>query len=576
MTIDVAHPGPAAATIDHSRTLPRRPWRPWTTPWSAIREQVYKGSGTESDPYVVDWLPNDVEDPYNYSVSYKWTCTLIAATGTLAVTMGSSSLSGAIHGIKADFPGYNNMVYIMVTGIYLGGFVLGPFLWAPASEVYGRRMVYVVTMAPFTVLCAGLCGAQNVTALLVLRFLAGTFGCSSMTNAGGLISDMFRAKDRGLAMGVFGAMPWLGPALGPIVGGFLSPISWRWAGAVVAIFAGVLALLHLVYLPETYAPVLLRQRANTLSRETGQVYRCVYDAAKPFSTRELIKTQLKVPFILLFTEPIVFVLSLYLACIFSILYLQFTSFPIVFQGERHWSPGISSLSFLGTSIGCNVALLYMVFWGNPAYAKSLKQRGYLPPEARLPSAISGALLIPIGLFIFAWTCSPTRIPWIISILATVPFGAGMVLVFLACTNYLVDAYLHTAASVLGASTVTRSIMAVILPLFTVDMYDALGVNWASSVCAFISLAFTPVPFLLIAYGPRIRRMTKHGREADEHGLAIAATRAASIAAHPEAGNVDVDEKWGTIGEDVRTPIQELDNPIMPSAATSTTSSNKEE
>lgn len=79
---------------------------------------------------------------------------------------------------------------------------------------------------------------------------------------------------------------------------------------MVALFAGVLALLHLAFLPETYAPVLLRQRANALSAETGLVYRCVYDASKPFSTRELIKTQLKVPFILLFTEPIVFVLSL--------------------------------------------------------------------------------------------------------------------------------------------------------------------------------------------------------------------------------------------------------------------------
>lgn len=77
MTIDAAHPGAAATPVDHSRTLPVRPWRRWTTPWSAIRGHAYKGSGTEIDPFVVDWLPNDVEDPYNYSVGYKWTCTLI-------------------------------------------------------------------------------------------------------------------------------------------------------------------------------------------------------------------------------------------------------------------------------------------------------------------------------------------------------------------------------------------------------------------------------------------------------------------------------------------------------------------
>lgn len=95
--------------------------------------------------------------------------------------------------------------------------------------------------------------------------------------------------------------------------------------------------------------------------------------------------------------------------------------------------------------------------------------------------------------IFAWTCYPIRIHWIVPLLATVPYGAGMVLVFLSVLNYLVDAYLPTAASVIAGGTVLRSLIGVILPLFTVDMYDALGVNWASALCAFITLIFTPVP-----------------------------------------------------------------------------------
>lgn len=135
---------------------------------------------------------------------------------------------------------------------------------------------------------------------------------------------MFEAKDRGLAMGVFGAMPWLGPSVGPIVsvsgirsceanvqvGGFLSPHSWRWAAAVVAVFSLILMVLHLLVLPETYAPVLLRRRAHALSLATDKAFRSEQDAAKPFCSRELIKHQLRVPYILMFTEPIVFILSL--------------------------------------------------------------------------------------------------------------------------------------------------------------------------------------------------------------------------------------------------------------------------
>lgn len=89
-----------------------------------------------------------------------------------------------------------------------------------------------------------------------------------------------------------------------------------------------------------------------------------------------------------------FVLTASLACTFGILYMQFTSFPIVFQGARHWSPGVSSLAFLGTSLGCNLALIYMVFWGNPAYSRKLQAAGYLSPEARLPAAVVGALFLP--------------------------------------------------------------------------------------------------------------------------------------------------------------------------------------
>jgi hypothetical protein len=74
--------------------------------------------------------------------------------------------------------------------------------------------------------------------------------------------------------------------------------------------------------------------------------------------------------------------------------MQFTSFPMVFQQVRGWSPGIASLSFMGTSIGCNIGLAYMIFVGNPAYVKRLRQEGYMAPETRLPSACVGAVLMP--------------------------------------------------------------------------------------------------------------------------------------------------------------------------------------
>jgi MFS family permease len=82
------------------------------------------------------------------------------------------------------------------------------------SELYGRQVLFIGTYAMLTAFNAGAAGAPNIQSLLILRFFAGAFGSSPLTNAGGVIADMFPASQRGLAMSVFAAAPFLGPTLG--------------------------------------------------------------------------------------------------------------------------------------------------------------------------------------------------------------------------------------------------------------------------------------------------------------------------------------------------------------------------
>jgi len=224
--------------------------------------------------------------------------------------------------------------------------------------------------------------------------------------------------------------------------------------------------------------------------------------------------------------------------VFAILYMQFTSFPIVFQQYRGWSPGEGSLAFIGIAVGSNSALAWIIFFGNPAYSRKLSREGHLPPEERLNSAIVGAIILPIGLFIFAWTCVPAKIHWIVPILACVPYGMGIVLVFLAVSNYLVDAYLPNAASVMAGGTVMRSILGVgeysspksrlrqssrcSRSTFIAQwgqtglrVYSPLsGSSSSLRQCKhFCSTKLTRS--LLKIYGRKIRRLTKPGREADD-------------------------------------------------------------
>jgi hypothetical protein len=152
----------------------------------------------------------------------------------------------------------------------------------------------------------------------------------------------------------------------------------------------------------------------------------------------------------------------------------------------------------------------------------------LPPEARLPPAIVGAFALPIGLFWFAWTNYPS-VHFMASISAGVPFGFGMLLVFLALMNYLIDTYLIYAASVLAANSVLRSLFGAVfrksflyswhqlifefVALFTTQMFHNLGIHWAASIPAFLALLCLPMPYIFWKYGSVIRSWSKYSSEA---------------------------------------------------------------
>lgn len=494
----------------------------------SVARYPYPGSGTEEDPFVVTWLPNDPRNPMNFSALKKWSITVLVSMVTLAVALVSSAYSGGTKQIIAEF-GVSQEVVILGVSLFVLGFAIGPLMWAPLSEIYGRRHIFTVTYMFLTAFNAGAAGAQNIWTLIILRFFAGAFGSSPFGNGGGTISDMFAAKDRGIAISLFAAAPFLGPTIGPVVGGFLAAGGgWRWVEGLLAAFSGLLWLCVIFLLPETYAPVLLRRRAAKLSKMSGKVYRSNLDIQRgPIPKVKTLTTALSRPWILLFREPIVLLLSTYMAIIYGTLYMLFAAYPIVFQEVRGWSEGIGGLAFMGVLVGMVLALLYTIP-ENMRYKKKCSQTtDRLAPEVRLPPAMVGGVSLPIGLFWFAWTNSPS-VHWMASVAAGAPFGFGMVLVFLSVFNYLIDSYTIFAASVLAANTALRSLFGMAFPLFTTYMYQNLGIHWASSIPAFLSLVCVPFPFILYKYGAQIRQRCTFAAEADAFMSQLAAKNQAVI------------------------------------------------
>ena len=359
---------------------------------------------------------------------------MLVAVATLAVAFVSSAYSGGADSVIKEFQ-TSQEIFTLGLSLFVLGFAIGPLLWAPLSELFGRQLLFVTTYGALTAFNAGAAGVRSISGLIVLRFFAGAFGSSPLTNAGGVIADMFPARERGLAMSLFAAAPFMGPVLGPIVGGFVGEtIGWRWVEGLMAIFTGALWITGSLLIPETYSPVLLRKRAQQLSKETGKVYKSQGDVDQgPMSFGHVFKTSLSRPWILLFREPIVLLLSIYMAIIYGTLYMLFSAFPIVYQQNRGWTPGIGGLAFLGVMVGMIGAVAYAA-WDSKRYAKiSDKYKGFAPPEARLPMCMVGGIAVPVGLFWFAWTNYPS-INFMASIAAGVPFGFGMVLIFLGIMN----------------------------------------------------------------------------------------------------------------------------------------------
>lgn len=179
-------------------------------------------------------------------------------------------------------------------------------------------------------------------------------------------------------------------------------LSWRWTFWLMLILSSINTAFCIIFLQETYAPVLLARKAAALEKETGQRYRpAVYD---PTSLPHRIYRAIQRPLRILFLQPIVFIMAVYMALIYGTLYLLFTTFPLVFQNNYGFSAGTTGLTYLGIGIGFLLAILFGIPQIDKQYRRlTAKNNGIPMPEFRMPVANVGAVCIPISLLWYGWS-----------------------------------------------------------------------------------------------------------------------------------------------------------------------------
>ncbi|CAJ2504903.1 Uu.00g122970.m01.CDS01 [Anthostomella pinea] len=481
-------------------------------------EGVNKASGMK-------YGPDDPENPINWSTFKKVVVTAELCLLTTSVYIGSSIYSAGEENIMAIF-GVSRVAATLGLTLFVAGYGLGPMLWSPMSEIpqIGRNPIYQGTLLVFVAFQTPTALASNFGMLLAFRFLTGFFGSPVLATGGASLADIYGPQKRAYAMGIWGIAAVCGPTLGPLIGGFavqLAPVGfggftapWTWPIWELMWLSAFCFVFLFFFMPEMSANNILFRRTKRLRKITGDdKLTCEPEPqAAQMKPKDIIMMSLVKPITLNFTEPMVFLLNLYIALIYSLLYIWFESFVTVFIGIYGFTLGEEGLAYLGILVGAFAVIppffLYLHYKLEPKF----DENGNLEPEQRLKPAFVGAFCIPICLFWFGWT-SRESVHWIVPIIGTSFFSIGTFLLFNSVLNYLPDAYPAEAASVLAGNDFMRSSFGAGFPLFASAMYGNLGVNWASSTLAFLSIAFIPIPLILYKYGATLRKNhSKHARK----------------------------------------------------------------
>lgn len=455
--------------------------------------------------------PDDPNNPKNWSMKRKWAATFIVSAFTLVSPVSSSMISPALNSISKDFGITNEVEAQLTLSIFVLAYAIGPLILGPLSEIYGRVVVLQLSNLFYLAWNLGCGFAQNKSQLMAFRFMSGLGGSAPLAIGGGLLSDTFYPEQRGKAISIYSLAPLLGPAIGPIAGGFIAQnTTWRWCFWATSIFTAVVQGFGIFYLQETYAPKLLAWKRDKLRKETGNMdLHTEYDSPDKTLINTL-KVALQRPFRLLGTQPIVQVLACYMAYLYGLMYLMLSTFPLLWSDRYHESTGIGSLNFISMGLGFFLGTQTCAPLNDAIYRRlKKKNNGVGKPEFRVPMMIPASIVVPIGLFWYGWSAQ-AGVHWIMPNIGACIFCAGTIVGFQCIQTYLVDSYTRYAASAIAAATVLRSLAGFGFPLFAPAMFNALDFGWGNSLLGFVAIALgVPAPFLLWNFGAKLRGRSQY-------------------------------------------------------------------
>ena len=320
------------------------------------------------------------------------------------------------------------------------------------------------------------------------------------------MADMYREEDRGKSLAIASFLPYLGPALGPIVGGLVTQlVDWPWIFWIMCIFNAAVTLLGLVFLRESYTPVLLRRKAGKTAQPG--------DPPGPDLLTQL-SGNLARPVHLLLKRPVIQVIAVLLALDFGIYTFLLSTFATLYIDRYGQSESAASLHYIAISIGCTVSAQaggHIMDW----MYRRLRDRTPTKqgtPEFRAPWMAPGMILLPAGLFWYGWSAE-RGISWVMVDFGAGVFTLGSFVFSQGLLAYQLDEFAEHGASANAASRVLSNILAFAFPIFAPQLYQRLGYGWGNSLLGLTWLVLVgPIPLAFWLWGERLRGLGKEGCE----------------------------------------------------------------
>ncbi|AWU73667.1 uncharacterized protein C5L36_0A02700 [Pichia kudriavzevii] len=466
----------------------------------------------DSSAYTVSFNgPDDPLHPHNWPLKKKLIqCTLIGAN-TFAIAFGSAIFAQAVLPLSKIYHVHTVVTTLSVT-LYVLGFATGPVIWAPLSEIYGRRPVLVMSSFAFCCFNFAVATSDRLESILICRFFAGCLGAAPLVVVPASFADMFGNQTRGTAIVVFSMCVFCGPLLAPFIGGFIVAnhrLGWRWTEFITGILAAASFVLIILFEVETHHPIILVEKAREIKRRTGNWGIHAPHDEFELSIKEIVENNLTRPIRMLFTEPILLLITIYNAFIYGMLYLFLTAYPLVFAGGYGMAPGVAELPYFGLVIGQFLGGLFCIYCERDYNKKMAAAGGKIIPENRLPPMIAGGVAFPIGLLWFCWTGNyHEHVHWIVPTISGLFTGFGLIAIFNPSMNYIIDAYLLFAASAMAGNSFLRSTFGGVFPLFASFMFKNMGTNWAGLLLGLFAVVLIACPVGFLKYGKKLRQKSK--------------------------------------------------------------------